>query len=112
VPLSATVCIPAPLLLTSSVAVFDPVEAGLNTTLIVQWEPTAIGAAQVLVCENWPGFVPENVMLVIGNAAAPIFVTVTGMGALATRSGSLPNANEDGDTVKDSKAPVPLSATV
>jgi hypothetical protein len=70
VPLSAPVYVPAPLLLTFRVAVFDPIEVGLNTRLIVQFDPTATGLAQVLVCENWPGFLPENVMLVIDNATA------------------------------------------
>jgi hypothetical protein len=53
VPLSATVCVPAPLpALTLSVAVAGPVEAGSNTTLILQFAPTASEVPQVLVCEN------------------------------------------------------------
>jgi len=53
VPLSATVCVPAPLpAFTLSVAVADPTEAGLNTTLMVQVAPTATEVPQVLVCEN------------------------------------------------------------
>ena len=53
VPLSATVCVPAPLpALTLSVVVADPTKAGLNTTLIVQVAPTATDVPQVLVCEN------------------------------------------------------------
>jgi hypothetical protein len=38
--------------LTLRVAVADPTEAGLNTTLIVQFAPTATDVPQVLVCEN------------------------------------------------------------
>src|ERR1017187_9943639 len=69
VPLSATVCVPAPPpALTFNVAVSDPIKAGLNTTLIVQWDPTATEVPQVLVCENWYGFVPESVILVMGSA--------------------------------------------
>jgi hypothetical protein len=41
-----------PLTLTLSVAVADPTEAGSNTTLIVQFVPTATDVPQVLVCEN------------------------------------------------------------
>ena len=53
VPLSATVCVPAPLpAFTLSVAVADPTEAGLNTTLIVQVPAIATEVPQVLVCEN------------------------------------------------------------
>jgi hypothetical protein len=53
VPLSATVCVPAPLpALTLNVAVADPAEAGSNTTLIVQFAPTASEVPQLLLCEN------------------------------------------------------------
>ena len=38
-------------------------------------------------------------MLVIGSATAPVFVTVTDLGALATIVISLPNAREVGDAV-------------
>jgi hypothetical protein len=52
VPLSATVCVPAPLpALKLSVVVADPTEAGLNTTLMVQFAPTATEVPQLLVCE-------------------------------------------------------------
>jgi hypothetical protein len=52
VPLSATVCVPAPPpAFTLKVAVADPTEAGSNTTLIVQLAPAATDA-QLLVCEN------------------------------------------------------------
>jgi hypothetical protein len=41
-----------PAALTLSVAMVDPTEVGLNTTLIVQVAPTATDVPQVLVCEN------------------------------------------------------------
>ncbi len=100
VPLSATVCVPAPLpALTLSIAVADAAEAGLNTTLIVQVAPTATELPQLLVCENGCEPVVESVMLVIGSATVPLFVTVTDLGALATFVVSLPNATEPGDAV-------------
>jgi hypothetical protein len=58
----------APPALTFSVAAIDPVEVGLNTTLIVQAAPTATDVPQVFICENCPGFAPESVMLVRGSA--------------------------------------------
>jgi hypothetical protein len=100
VPLSATLCVPAPPpAMTNSVAAFDPVEFGLNTTLIVQVPAIATDVPQVLLCENCNGFVPASVMLVMGSAALPLFVTVTNIGALATLIVSLPNGKEVGDTV-------------
>jgi len=100
VPLSATACVPAPLpALTLSVAVADAAEAGLNTTLIVQFAPAASEVAQVLLCENGCEPVVESVMLVIGSATGPVFVTVTDLGALATFVVSLPYAREVGDAV-------------
>ncbi len=54
VPVSATVCVPSPPpALTLSVAVLEPIELGLKTTLIVQLAPTPTDAPQVLVCANW-----------------------------------------------------------
>jgi hypothetical protein len=54
----------------------------------------------------------ESVMLVMGNAAEPLFVTVIGFDALATLMVSLPNASEVGEVVYVEATPVPLSATV
>jgi hypothetical protein len=100
VPLSATVCVPAPLpAFTLNVAVFDPVVVGLNTTLIVQVPATATDVPQLLLCENGCGLWVESVMLVMGSAPLPVFVTVINMGALATLIVSLPNGKEVGDTV-------------
>ena len=38
-------------------------------------------------------------MLVIGSVTAPVFVTVTALGALATLVSSLPNESEVGEAV-------------
>ncbi len=99
VPVSDTVCVPAPLPpMTLSVATFDPCEVGANTTLTVQFDPTATDAPQLLVCENWVWFVPVNVILVIGSATLPVLVTVTGCGPLAVFVCTLPNASDVGET--------------
>jgi hypothetical protein len=85
--------------LTFKVAAFEPPEVGVNTTLIVQLDPTATDVPQLLVCENCAAPVPESAMLVTGSATVPVFLTVATMGALATFVTSLPNAKDVGDTV-------------
>jgi len=100
VPLSATVCVPPkPPTLTLSTAAFDPAVSGLNTTLMVQLPPTATDDPQVVVSEKGWGGTFESVMLVIGSATVPVFVTVIDWGTLATFNGSLPNGNEVGNAV-------------
>jgi hypothetical protein len=97
VPLTTAVCVtPDPL--TFSVAQTYPDEIGLNNTLMVQVDPTGMDAAQVLVCENRLADAPENVMPVMGNAALPLFVTVTGCAPLAVLVCTVPNATDVGDT--------------
>ena len=99
-PLRATACVPAPPpALTSSVAVFDPNEAGLNATLMVQLAPIATELPQVLLCENWLEFAPAIVTLVTGSATAPVFFTVIDFEALAPKIDWLPNGSEVGETV-------------
>src|SRR5450631_3072613 len=113
VPLIATFCDPAPPpALTFYVAVLDPIEVGLNTTLIVHVAPTSSDVPQVLICENCREFGPEIVILAMGRATVSVFVTVTDCAALATFVVSLPNAKTVGDTVKGGATPVPLSTTV
>jgi hypothetical protein len=70
----------------------------LNVTLIVHTPPPPDKVPQVLVWENCRA-PPLSVMLVMGSAAAPVFVTVTTSGPLATLNGSAPKANEVDDTV-------------
>src|SRR5882724_3839183 len=60
-------------------------EAGVNTTLIVQVAPTATVAGrlpQLLVCEKSAAFAPPKAMLVIMSAPVPVaLLTVTGIAA-------------------------------
>ena len=113
VPLRATFCVPAPPpALTFNVAVLDPIEVGLNTTLIVHVAPTSTDVPQVLICENCNAFAPAIAILVTESDVEPMFVTVTDCAALATFVVSLPNAKTVGDTVKGGATPVPLSTTV
>jgi hypothetical protein len=71
--------------LTLNVAAIDPAPVGLNTTLIVQDVPIATDVPQVLFCENCWGLRPASVILVMGNAALLVLVTVTICAALAVR---------------------------
>jgi hypothetical protein len=85
--------------LTLKVAAADPAEAGLNITLMVQFAPAATDDPQLFVCEKGCEPLLESVMLEIGSATAPVFVTVTDLGALATFVSSLPKASEVGEAV-------------
>jgi hypothetical protein len=82
-----------------NVAVVDPAETGLNTTLTVQLEPTATDLAQVLVCENGLGLGVDSEIPVMGSGSVPVFVTVTHIGALAVLIAWLPNASDPGNAV-------------
>jgi hypothetical protein len=77
-----------------SVAVFDPVERGVKTTLIAQLAPTATEVPQVDVSENCDAFAPDSAMLVIGSATVPMLVSVTAWGALATFVCTSPNTSD------------------
>ena len=72
---------------------------GLNVTLIVHDWCAARLVPQVLVCVNCSGSVPERGRFLMDSGTLPVFVTVIGMGALATFLCSLPNAREGGATV-------------
>ena len=48
--------------MTLKVAVAGPTEAGLNTTLMVQFAPTATDEPQLLLCEKGCGPLLESVM--------------------------------------------------
>lgn len=69
-----------------SVIVTDPLRApvavGVKVTLMVQVAPAATEAPQVFVCVKFPALVPVTVMLVMFSAPLPLFVRVTGSGAL------------------------------
>jgi hypothetical protein len=112
VPDSVTVCVAAPPPeFTLRVADFAPVDVGWNTTLIVQAFPTATEVPQVFVCENWVGLPPVSVMLVIGTAIDPVFVTVIGCSALAIPTPSFPKGTVPGVTVYVGTIPVPVRLT-
>src|SRR5262249_16200644 len=69
------------------VATFEPAALGVNTTLMVQLDPTPSDVPQSLVCENCDAPVPANTILVTGRATAAVFVTVITIGALAAFTG-------------------------
>jgi len=76
------VCVLSPLpALTLNIAFIEPTAVGVNSTLIVQAVLTAIELPQLLLCENWWALRPPSVILVMGSATAPVFVT--GIDALA-----------------------------
>ena len=67
VPLSATVCVPAPSLM-DRVALRAPVAVGLNVTVMVQSQPALRLVPHLLVSLKSPGSVPPIVMLVMASA--------------------------------------------
>jgi hypothetical protein len=79
VPLSVTVNVgfAGSLLEIVSPAVLVPMAVGLKVTLIVQFEPAARLAMQVVVHAKSPGFVPPSVMLLIASGAVPVLESVT-----------------------------------
>jgi hypothetical protein len=77
VPLSATVCgVPLALSAMESDAAKLAAEAGVNVTETVQLAPAASELPHVLVSAKSVGFAPVMVMLVIVNAALPVFISV------------------------------------
>jgi hypothetical protein len=66
---------------------------------MVHFAPAATDEPQLLLCEKGCDPLLESVMLEIGSATAPVFVTVTDLGALAMFVNSLPKASEVGDAV-------------
>ena len=100
VPLSATVCMPAPPpAFTVTVAVFAPPEVGAKMTLMVQAELGGTALPQVLVCENSARLGPAIAMLDMGSAALLAFVTVTDCGVLLVLVAMVPKASAAGETV-------------
>src|SRR5438876_11168640 len=79
VPLRFTVCgLPLALSIIVRVPVALPLTMGWNVTLIVQFAAAANTAGQLFVCANgWPALMLEMFRL-----AVPVFVNVTGCGAL------------------------------
>ncbi len=71
-----------------------PVCVGVNVTEIAQPAPPATAEPQLFVCEKSPAVV----MLAIDKLPPPVFVSVTGCGALGDCSSWLPNVRLVGDT--------------
>jgi hypothetical protein len=79
VPLSVTVNVgfAGSLLEIVNTAVLAPVVVGVKVTLIVQFEPAARVAPQVVVCAKLPGFSPVSTILLMVNGAVPALIRVT-----------------------------------
>lgn len=75
VPLSATVCVPAPSFNVIA-AVLEPAADGVNVTLIVQVAPIATLVPHMFVCAKLVRFAPVRVMLVIDSATFPVLATI------------------------------------
>jgi hypothetical protein len=83
VPDRLTVCgLPAALSTTEIVAVRIPEAVGVNTEVIVQFDPAATDVPQVLVCEKSPALAPVIVILVIDSEAFPVLNKLTPLDAL------------------------------
>jgi hypothetical protein len=115
-PERATVCgDPVALSATCSVALKLAADAGVKVTENAQLVPAANEAPQVLVWAKSVGLVPPIAILVIDNAALPLFVSVTVVGALVVPVVSLEKATEVGASVATGAGgtvPVPVSAAV
>ena len=84
-----------------------PLAEGVNVTEIVHEAPPASAAPQLLVCVKSV----EDTILPIEIAVEPLFLSVTGMGALAVPCAVAGKVMLVGLTVV-ATAPVPLSAMV
>jgi hypothetical protein len=98
--------------LTLSVALRDPVAAGLNLTETVQVVPAASDPVQVLVKLKSPGLAPEIVKPLKTNVAVPVFVAVTVSGPLVVFTVCAAKISDVGDQDTPGAVPSPLSCTV
>jgi len=106
---------PDALSVTVSVALKLAADTGVKVTEIVQLAPAASELPHVLVWAKLAGFVPPIAMPVIVNAALPLLVSVTAVGALVAPVVSLAKATEAGASVATGAGgtvPVPVSAVV
>src|SRR5882672_1997345 len=85
----------------------DHTTVGLNRTVIVQDDPAATGAVQLLVCEKSP----VATMLVTVKFAVPELVTVTGADALLIPTNTPVKLSPMGERVTAGAVPVPLKGT-
>ena len=91
----------------ASVALREPVAAGLNATLIVQLEPPAKLVVQLFaVMTKSPGSAPIKLTPLMANVPAPAaFDTVTVWAELVVFTKTLPNKSELGDTIPFAEVP-------
>ena len=102
VPLTGTEpLVPGAATLTLIVALFAPVDDGLNVTLIWHVACAAIVPEQVVLCiTNWFELVPPLLMLLIVKfASGLVLVRVMVWGELTVPCLTVPNANDAGDSV-------------
>src|SRR5256884_439217 len=115
-PLSVMICgLPPALSASDSVPVRAPEAVGVKVTLMVQFAPAAKVAglvgqalAPVLVAAKSPEAANELIV----KAAAPEFVSVTVIGALAVASGWLPKPRLVGANPTPGAVPFPLSVMI
>jgi len=113
VPESGTVCgLPLALSLITSEALRPPVPSGLNVTFTAVLLPgvTVIGKVPEVRVKS-PLFVPVIAKFEITRLAVPLFVTVTGVGALAVATSWLSKTRLAGLMVMPGAVPVPDSGT-
>jgi hypothetical protein len=87
------------------------VALGVKVTLIVQLEPAATLAPQLLVWPKSPALAPVNPMLLMVKTAPLVFASVTPCAALLVPTFWLPNVSEPGVSL-GSAVPVPVKLTV
>jgi hypothetical protein len=100
-----------------TLALFVPVEVGVNVTLTVQVAPAASVAPQVVVRANWLASVPVRVIAlapppVKTRSAVPVLLMVTDCAVLVTVVRWLPKLRLVGLTPMIGVVPVPLNATL
>jgi hypothetical protein len=98
--------------LTLSVALRDPIAAGLNLTETVQVAAAASDPVQVLVKVKSPELAPEIVKLLKTSVAVPVFVAVTVSGLLVVLIFCVAKVSDAGDQDIPGAVPSPLSCTV
>jgi hypothetical protein len=113
VPLRLTVCgLPAALSVIVTSPVLGPSAVGVNRTLMVQLEPAARVAPQVVVREKSLALAPVITMLEMVKTALPMFLTVTELAALVVPTRRLAKAIDVRERLTAGATPVPVRATV
>ncbi len=113
VPDNATDCgLPAAPSVTEIAAARAPVALGVNTAVMVQFEPAATKTPQLFVCEKSPAFAPVIAMLETGKSPLPVLNRVTPPGALLAPKPVLANVIVEMLKVTIGAVPVPLSVAV